>query len=223
MRVYSLKPSNTPTLVRVWEASISSDGRAVARIAGTADVALLFFQAGHRLGTISKGAEDLARAIGWRSGCVEFSSMTTEQWDALTEAISRIAPATVAPVDGESNSELLLFEEQGPEPRSPAEIASAIMELIDKVWYHRHQVTKQKIERGQIKIVEKETYPRPTRGRETMQRDVWEDAKRSAERIEKQYGAEKLGPWSQFEWGMMNGKLSALRWVEGDEWDSLYT
>jgi len=27
----------------------------------------------------------------------------------------------------------------------------------------------------------------------------------------------------RFEWGMINGKLSALRWVMGDEWDMLDT
>jgi hypothetical protein len=26
-----------------------------------------------------------------------------------------------------------------------------------------------------------------------------------------------------FEWGMINGKLSALRWVLGEDWDELYT
>jgi hypothetical protein len=26
-----------------------------------------------------------------------------------------------------------------------------------------------------------------------------------------------------FDWGMMNGKLSALRWVLGDDWDMLDT
>lgn len=29
----------------------------------------------------------------------------------------------------------------------------------------------------------------------------------------------QLGPYTDFELGMLNGKLSALRWVQGSEWD----
>jgi hypothetical protein len=46
---------------------------------------------------------------------------------------------------------------------------------------------------------------------------------KAARRLEKKYGKENLGPYSKFEWGMINGKLSALRWVFGDDWDMLDT
>ena len=42
-------------------------------------------------------------------------------------------------------------------------------------------------------------------------------------RVIAEYGIEKLGPYTDFEWGMLNGKMSALRWVLGDEWDFLDT
>jgi hypothetical protein len=53
--------------------------------------------------------------------------------------------------------------------------------------------------------------------------DIWAGALKSAHRVEKKYGKNNLGPYSKFEWGMINGKLSALRWVFGEDWDELYT
>jgi hypothetical protein len=109
------------------------------------------------------------------------------------------------------------------EPRRLPEILDAIDELFNKVWYNRHQVARQKIERGQIKIVDKETFPVKDHLRRPIQRDVWQLALKAAAKVEKRFGLENLGPWDDFEWGMLNGKLSALRWVLGDEWDMLDT
>ena len=56
-----------------------------------------------------------------------------------------------------------------------------------------------------------------------IQDSVWEGAVRAAESKEEEHGKANMGPWSDFEWGMINGKLSALRWSLGDEWDMLDT
>jgi hypothetical protein len=52
---------------------------------------------------------------------------------------------------------------------------------------------------------------------------VLKQARAGAKRVEKKYGKRALGPHTDFEWGMLNGKLSALRWVLGSEWDFLDT
>ena len=41
--------------------------------------------------------------------------------------------------------------------------------------------------------------------------------------VESRYGKKNLGPYEDFERGMVMGKLSALRWVLGSDWDFLDT
>ena len=92
-------------------------------------------------------------------------------------------------------------------PRNTDEIEMYISEFLDKVWYNRHMGLR-------ILVAEK---------KEKVAPDIWKGALKSAKRVEDTYGVKNLGPWDDFEWGMLNGKLSALRWVLGDEWDMLDT
>ena len=116
-----------------------------------------------------------------------------------------------------------LFEPSDQEARSLEEISEAIDELITKIWYDRHRVSRQKIARGAERVVDRLPDVPWTQRKNLIQRDIWEGAMKSAEKVEKRFDNENLGPWSKFEWGMMNGKVSALRWVLGEDWDELYT
>lgn len=144
-----------------------------------------------------------------------FSKLKSLYFLSLKDALSRIEPALV--------TELLFVQEWTEEPRRLDEIVAAIDELVTKVWYNRHQVRREKIEDGTTKIVEKETFPVKDHRTRPIQRDVWEGAMRAAAKVEQRFGMENLGPWDDFEWGMLHGKLSALRWALGDEWDMLDT
>ncbi len=92
-------------------------------------------------------------------------------------------------------------------PRSVDEIAEAIEEFFEKIWFDRHLSLSYRVDSGLT----------------TVAPEIWEGALKSAQRVIDKYGEENLGPYSDFEWGMLNGKLSALRWVLGDEWDMLDT
>ena len=91
--------------------------------------------------------------------------------------------------------------------RSVEEIGAALDELVDKIWYNRHMMRKERVAEGTMKI----------------DADIWKGALKSQKRVEKKYGLENLGPWDDFEWGMLSGKVSALRWALGEDWDNLDT
>ncbi len=60
-------------------------------------------------------------------------------------------------------------------------------------------------------------------GSTTVAPEIWKGALAAAKKMEKKYGEENLWHESDFEWGMLNGKVSALRWLFGDDWDMLDT
>lgn len=91
--------------------------------------------------------------------------------------------------------------------RSDDEVSEALDELFDKIWYDRHQMLRHRV----------------LNEGEEINPEIWKGALAAAKRVEEKYGKENLGPYTYFEWGMLNGKLSALRWFFGDEWDMLDT
>ncbi|TWO67767.1 hypothetical protein FN976_25620 [Caenimonas sedimenti] len=87
--------------------------------------------------------------------------------------------------------------------RSDTEISNAAAEFSDKVWWNRHQLWLERIQSGE----------------ESSDHPSFPKAREAARRIEAEYGRQNLG-WSDFDWGMLNGRLSALAWVLGSDWDS---
>lgn len=94
------------------------------------------------------------------------------------------------------------------EPRTFGEILDAEQEYFDKVWYVRHLIHLEKQAAGQADP------PPPNIDARTYA---------AARAIEERYGKDNVGPWDDWGWGFVNGKLSALRWVLGSDWDFLDT
>lgn len=104
-----------------------------------------------------------------------------------------------------------LFDETdfNEEPRRLDEIVAAEKRLFDRIWYHRslqHEVRLQASE-DRDELEQLRTVAGP--GRERV--------------VETYTQPGELGPFTDFELGMLHGKLSALRWVLGSEWDFLDT
>jgi hypothetical protein len=142
-----------------------------------------------------------------------FDSPKSQYFINLTEALNSINSELIDEVEFQNDWEL--------EPRGITEIWKAEKELEEKIWYNRHQIRAEKIAKGEIEIIDMAEF-NVENANSTIVNTIWEGAKKSALRVEEKYGKENLS-WDDFEWGMLNGKLSALRWTTGEDWDYLDT
>ena len=114
----------------------------------------------------------------------------------------------------------LFQDESKVELREIAEIIRTEHLLAEKVWYDRFQMTRNAVAKGTLKVVpDSEASRRDNK----LAESVWSKGNAKARIVEDEHGLENVGPYSDFEWGMLNGKLSAIRWLLGEEWDILST
>lgn len=180
--------------------------------------------AGQRFAFVTDNHTDFSVTVGnfklpHSDFAASFSRIRSMYFINLAECLRKVDPSFVSEVEWFATRE---------QPRGISELIREHELLSDQVWYNRHEYHAWEIERGKVKIVTKEQWDvllaKNKRNHSKYIIDsVWKLGQAGAARLEKKYGKEKLGPWSDFEWGMINGKLSAIRWMLGDEWDMLDT
>jgi hypothetical protein len=100
-----------------------------------------------------------------------FSRIKSLYFINLPEALRRVEPSLA--------TDVMLEQSWTQEPRGLTEILEAEDLLFHQVWYNRHWNLRVGVEKGRIKVVDKETYPRPSGTGEGRSRTP-----RAAERIQ---------------------------------------
>lgn len=90
--------------------------------------------------------------------------------------------------------------------RSDDAIGEELVRCWDAVWWNRHQDWLHRIRSGEEKV-------------EPERAEIFIQARTAAREVEERLGMEALTCADDFELGVLNGRLSALRWVMGWDWE----
>ena len=151
----------------------------------------------------------------------------TSVWLDLAENQIQLAEC-LRRIDSMRVSHLLWEQHWDQQPRGLTEILKGMDQLTTQVRHNRHMNLAYRVEKGKVKVVTREKWEAARAktakyNQNLMVDEVWKGALKAARAAERRLGKGNHGPWTDFEWGMLNGKLSALRWVLGDEWEMLDT
>ena len=83
----------------------------------------------------------------------------------------------------QTENNIIECDELVDKPRSVDEIAEAIEEFFEKIWFDRHLSLSYRVDSGLT----------------TVAPEIWEGALKSAQRVIDKYGEENLGPYSDFD------------------------
>ena len=158
---------------------------------------------------VTTNSEDFSSATGdKRLPHADLEEMFEGEWSSYWLGVDGLNDVLLANF-GDEIRELFAENDFDDEPRRLGDILAAEQEMFDRVWYHRSLQSEYRLKADGDK--EQLAYLRKVAGRgRTRIRSTYPEAG-------------QLGPYSEFELGMLNGKLSALRWVLGSEWDFLDT
>ena len=107
--------------------------------------------------------------------------------------------------------------------RGLAELQDVEHLLSLQVWFNRNKAALFTNKEGRIVVCDDGSRPIESGELPPFSGISREQALLTAHDAVTRYGKERFGPWNDFEWGMINGKLSAIRWMLGGDWDQLDT